>query len=146
MGVVFPTKIRRICAPGDDLSARVIVVGLDSAGKTTLVQRFKNLVELQLNSGAAFLDKIITQPTCVFEVQTVAPRLAPLPLTLWDLGGQEKTRSLWRFYLTDVQGRRNANERVLRHSSQWGKRCRVMTLPEHACRVAPEIERRVQTY
>ncbi|UJR09520.1 hypothetical protein I4U23_013758 [Adineta vaga] len=104
MGIVFPTKFKRICAPYDDLSARIIIVGLDSAGKSTIVQRFKNLVELQLNRYTPYIENITTEPTCVFHVETIYPRLAPLPLTLWDLGGHEKIRELWRFYLPGVQG------------------------------------------
>ena len=104
MGIVFPTRIKRICAPTDEISARVIIVGLDSSGKSTLVQRFKNLVELQLNTHAKFVENITTEPTCVYQVETIYPRLAPLALTLWDLSGQEKARTLWRFYLTGVQG------------------------------------------
>lgn len=104
MGVVFPSKISRICSVYEETAARVIVVGLDSAGKTTLVQRFKNLSDLQLNTRASFIDNIPTEPTLVYLVETIYPRLAPLALNLWDLGGNEKTRELWRFYLTGVQG------------------------------------------
>lgn len=104
MGIVFSSKIRRICSPYEESSARVLIVGLDSAGKSTLVQRFKNLVDLQLDTKASYVDHIITEPTFVYQVETVYPRLAPIALTLWDLGGQEKTRELWRFYLTGVQG------------------------------------------
>ncbi|CAF0933530.1 unnamed protein product [Adineta steineri] len=104
MGIIFPTKIRRICTLYNESSARVVVIGLDSSGKTTLVQRFKNLVDLQFNLNASFIQHFITEPTFVYQVETIYPRLAPLALTLWDLGGEEKTRTLWRFYLTGVQG------------------------------------------
>jgi len=105
MGIIFPNRIRRICSSYDESSARVLILGLDSAGKSTLLRRFKNLVDLQLDTKAAFIDHIPTEPTFVYDVETVYPRLAPLALNLWDLGGQEKTRELWRFYFTGVQGR-----------------------------------------
>lgn len=105
MGIIFPTKIRKICSPYEETSARVLIVGLDSAGKTTLVQRFKNLVDLQLDTKSYFIDYIPTEPTFVYQVETVYPRLAPIALNLWDLGGQEKTRELWKFYLTGIQGK-----------------------------------------
>ena len=104
MGVIFPKRIRHICSSYDESSARVLILGLDSAGKSTLLKRFKNLVDLQLDTKASFIDYIPTEPTFVYDVETVYPRLAPLALNLWDLGGQEKTRELWRFYLTGVQG------------------------------------------
>ena len=104
MGVVFSNRLRGICFVNEKSSARIIIVGLDSAGKSTLVQRFKNLVDLQLNKNASFIEHIITEPTFVYHIETIYPRLAPLPLNLWDLGGQEKTRELWRFYLTKAQG------------------------------------------
>ncbi|CAF1203240.1 unnamed protein product [Rotaria sordida] len=104
MGVVLSSKIRHICSPYDEPSARIIIIGLNSAGKTTLVQRFKNLVDLQLNIHASFIEHIKTEPTFVYQIETVHPRLAPLAFNIWDLGGQEKTRELWRFYLTGIQG------------------------------------------
>ncbi|CAF3291267.1 unnamed protein product [Rotaria sp. Silwood2] len=104
MGVVFPSTIRRICSPYDEPSVRVVIIGLDSAGKTTLVQRFKNLVDLQIDTHASFIESITTEPTFVYQIETVSPRLSPVAFNLWDLGGQEKTRELWRFYLTGIQG------------------------------------------
>jgi len=115
MGIIFPNTIRRICSPYEESSARILIVGLDSAGKSTLVKRFKNLVDLQLDTKASFIENIPTEPTFVYEVETVYPRLAPLALNLWDLGGQEKTRELWRFYLTGVQGMKRT-KRVYRFS------------------------------
>ncbi|CAF4012822.1 unnamed protein product, partial [Rotaria sp. Silwood1] len=103
MGVVVSSKIRQICSPYDEPSARIIIVGLDSAGKTTLVQRFKNLVDLQLDIHASFIESITTEPTFVYQVENIYPRLSPISFNIWDLGGQEKTRELWKFYLTDIQ-------------------------------------------
>ena len=113
MGIILPNRIRQICSPYEETSARILILGLDSSGKTTLVQRFKNLVDLQLNTHASFIDHIPTSPTFVYHIETIYPRLAPIALTLWDLGGQEKSRELWRFYLTGVQGRLIESEECL---------------------------------
>jgi GTPase SAR1 family protein len=107
MGVVVSKKIKRICSGEDSPAARILIVGLDSAGKSTLVQRFKNLVDIQLSKSTDFIEHITTEPTPVYQVETIYPRLTPLALNLWDLGGQEKARDLWRFYLTGVQGMDN---------------------------------------
>ena len=80
------------------------MVGLDSAGKSTILARFKNLVDRQSNPNVAFLERIDTIPTFVYRVETIYPRLAPLALNVWDLGGQEKTRELWKYYTTGVEG------------------------------------------
>jgi small GTP-binding protein len=104
MGMIFPKKIRRSCFSYEESSARILIVGLDSAGKSTLIARFKNLVDLQLNTKASYVEHIITEPTFVYQVDTIYPRHAPIALNLWDLGGQKKTRELWRFYLVDVEG------------------------------------------
>jgi small GTP-binding protein len=104
MGIIFSRKIKRICSFYEQASARILIVGLDSVGKSTLVARFKNLVDLQLNTKASYIEHIITEPTFVYQVETVYPRHAPIALNLWDLGGQERTRELWRFYLTGVEG------------------------------------------
>lgn len=66
--------------------AQVVMMGLDSAGKTTLLYKLKGhqLVE--------------TQPTVGFNVE---PLEAPgqVRLTLWDVGGQSPLRASWKDYL-----------------------------------------------
>eukprot|EP00403_Amphidinium_massartii_P010694 CAMPEP_0178430636 /NCGR_PEP_ID=MMETSP0689_2-20121128/31425_1 /TAXON_ID=160604 /ORGANISM="Amphidinium massartii, Strain CS-259" /LENGTH=229 /DNA_ID=CAMNT_0020052505 /DNA_START=62 /DNA_END=749 /DNA_ORIENTATION=+ len=71
--------------------ARLLMVGLDAAGKTTILYRLK-------------LDQIVTTlPTVGFNVETVEYK--NLRLTVWDLGGQEKIRrKLWRQYYFGTQG------------------------------------------
>ncbi len=64
------------------------MLGLDSAGKTTILYSLK-------------LDEIInTIPTIGFNVETVNYR--NLNLTIWDVGGQEKIRKLWRHYFNNI--------------------------------------------
>merc|ERR1712241_645189 len=63
---------------------RILMVGLDAAGKTTILYKFK-LGEV-----------VTTMGTIGFNVETVEYR--NLSLTVWDVGGQDKIRPLWRYY------------------------------------------------
>ena len=71
--------------------ARILMVGLDAAGKTTI------LYKLKLN------ETVSTIPTIGFNVETVSP-CKGLTFTVWDVGGQEKIRPLWRHYFQNIQG------------------------------------------
>lgn len=64
------------------------MLGLDAAGKTTI------LYQLKLNSI------VNTIPTIGFNVESVEYK--NLNLTIWDVGGQEKIRQLWRHYYNNV--------------------------------------------
>jgi small GTP-binding protein len=63
---------------------RVLMLGLDAAGKTTVLYKLK-LGEL-----------VTTIPTIGFNVEHVKYR--NLEMTLWDVGGQDKIRPLWKHY------------------------------------------------
>ena len=68
--------------------ANIIMLGLDSAGKTTLLYKLK-------------LDTIVsTIPTVGFNVENV--KYKSLNMTIWDIGGQEKIRPLWRHYYNNI--------------------------------------------
>jgi small GTP-binding protein len=57
-------------------------IGLDGAGKTTILYKLK-------------LGEIVTTiPTIGFNVDTITYK--SLALTVWDIGGQERIRMLWR--------------------------------------------------
>jgi len=64
--------------------ARVVMVGLDAAGKTTL------LYKLKLNEA------VRTIPTIGFNVENVQHK--NVNFTVWDVGGQDKIRRLWHHY------------------------------------------------
>lgn len=64
--------------------SRVILLGLDAAGKTTILY--------QLSLG----EKIVTLPTVGFNVETVTYK--NIDFTVWDVGGQDKIRGLWKHY------------------------------------------------
>ena len=70
--------------------ARILMLGLDAAGKTTIVYKLK-LGEV-LNSI----------PTIGFNVETV--EFKNIKFNVWDVGGQDKIRVLWRHYYPGTQG------------------------------------------
>mmetsp|Transcript_56778 Transcript_56778/g.114023 ORF Transcript_56778/g.114023 Transcript_56778/m.114023 type:complete len:255 (+) Transcript_56778:93-857(+) len=70
--------------------ARLVMVGLDAAGKTTILHRLR-------------LGEVVeTVPTIGFNVETV--EYGRLSMTIWDVGGQEQLRRLWRHYYSGTQG------------------------------------------
>merc|ERR1712203_175294 len=69
---------------------RILMVGLDAAGKTTI------LYELKLG------EIVTTIPTIGFNVETVEYK--NICFTVWDVGGQDKIRPLWRHYFQNTQG------------------------------------------
>ncbi|KAL7572635.1 hypothetical protein ACA910_010386 [Epithemia clementina (nom. ined.)] len=69
---------------------RLLMLGLDGAGKTTVLYKLK-LAEV-----------VTTIPTIGFNVETVQYR--NLSFTVWDVGGQHKIRPLWRHYFDGSQG------------------------------------------
>ncbi|XP_055340142.1 uncharacterized protein LOC129589407 [Paramacrobiotus metropolitanus] len=62
----------------------ILMVGLDNAGKTTV------LFKLRLG------EVVCTIPTIGFNVETVSYK--NLNFTVWDVGGQERLRPLWHHY------------------------------------------------
>mmetsp|Transcript_49197 Transcript_49197/g.100454 ORF Transcript_49197/g.100454 Transcript_49197/m.100454 type:complete len:183 (+) Transcript_49197:226-774(+) len=66
--------------------ARILLVGLDGAGKTTLLYKFK------LN------ETVTTIPTIGFNTEEV--QYKNIRFSMWDVGGQEKIRALWKHYYT----------------------------------------------
>ncbi|CAE7237114.1 ARF1 [Symbiodinium pilosum] len=66
------------------------MLGLDAAGKTTILYKLK-------------LSQVVTTiPTVGFNVETVEYR--NINFTVWDIGGQDKIRKLWRYYLQGTDG------------------------------------------
>lgn len=70
---------------------RVLMLGLDAAGKTTILYKLKCSETVQ------------TIPTIGFNVETITP-VPGLTLTVWDVGGQERLRALWRHYYVGTEG------------------------------------------
>ncbi|XP_013790236.1 ADP-ribosylation factor 1-like [Limulus polyphemus] len=69
---------------------RILMVGLDAAGKTTILYKLK------------LGDIVTTIPTIGFNVETVEYK--NICFTVWDIGGQDKIRPLWRYYFQNTQG------------------------------------------
>ena len=63
---------------------RIIFIGLDAAGKTTILYK--------LHLG----EVVHTIPTVGFNVETVGYK--NIEMTCWDIGGQKKIRPLWQHY------------------------------------------------
>ncbi|CAM0955989.1 unnamed protein product [Alopecurus aequalis] len=67
---------------------RVVMLGLDAAGKTTILYK--------LHIG----EVLSTVPTIGFNVEKV--QYKNVVFTVWDVGGQEKLRPLWRHYFNNT--------------------------------------------
>lgn len=90
MGVIL-SKISCIFESLRNDPARILLLGLDSVGKTTILYR------MHLNQG------IHTIPTIGFNVETLEP-IEGLRLHVWDIGGQDKLRGIWKFYIKNCEG------------------------------------------
>eukprot|EP00747_Dinoflagellata_sp_TGD_P164826 gnl/TRDRNA2_/TRDRNA2_185295_c0_seq1.p1 gnl/TRDRNA2_/TRDRNA2_185295_c0~~gnl/TRDRNA2_/TRDRNA2_185295_c0_seq1.p1 ORF type:complete len:238 (-),score=38.07 gnl/TRDRNA2_/TRDRNA2_185295_c0_seq1:257-970(-) len=78
---------------GAKRSLRILMVGLDAAGKTTILYKLR-LGEVET-----------TIPTIGFNVETVEYQSATkiTSFTSWDVGGRDKIRPLWRHYYRNTQ-------------------------------------------
>jgi len=69
---------------------RILMCGLDASGKTTCLYKLK-------------LGEIVTTiPTIGFNVETV--KYKNINFTMWDVGGPDKIRPLWRHYYNNTEG------------------------------------------
>ena len=69
---------------------RILMIGLDNAGKTTVLYKLK-------------LGEVVTTlPTMGFNVETV--KYNNISFTVWDVGCQTKMRPLWQHYFERTQG------------------------------------------
>ena len=69
---------------------RILMVGLDAAGKTTILYKLK-------------LGEVVTTiPTIGFNVEEVEYK--NIRFNVWDVGGQDKIRPLWRHYYQNTNG------------------------------------------
>lgn len=89
-----------------DTPIHLVILGLDSAGKSTVLYQLK------------FRQYILTTPTIGFNYEKI--RFAPAPdvsaanpsvsaaqgitFDVWDVGGQDKVRPLWRSYSRSTDG------------------------------------------
>ncbi|CAL6088802.1 ADP-ribosylation_factor 1 [Hexamita inflata] len=78
----FCTKCKKV------QEVRVLMLGLGGSGKTALLYQWK-LGEL-----------ITTIPTIGLNIEQV--KIKNISLNIWDVGGQERMRPLWRHYLSSI--------------------------------------------
>ena len=87
MGLAFTKIWQRLVGKTE---MRILMVGLDAAGKTTILYKLK-------------LGEVVTPiPTIGFNVEEVTYK--NISFHVWDVGGQDKIRQLWRHYYTNTQG------------------------------------------
>eukprot|EP01134_Creolimax_fragrantissima_P006656 CFRG6656T1 len=85
MGGYFSSLFGRLFGENE---VRVLILGLDGAGKTTILYR------LQVG------EVVTTIPTIGFNVETVTYK--NLKFQVWDLGGQTSIRPYWRCYYANT--------------------------------------------
>lgn len=86
MGNVFSSILGKLW--GGKKEIRILILGLDGAGKTTI------LYKLQLG------EVVKTKPTIGFNVETL--KYKNIAINMWDLGGQTSIRPYWRCYYADT--------------------------------------------
>jgi len=89
MGLFMSTMWNRLSAMIGKEEMSILMVGLDAAGKTTILYKFR-------------LGEVVTTiPTIGFNVETVEYR--NISFTVWDIGGQDRIRPLWNHYFRSAQ-------------------------------------------
>lgn len=83
--------LKEVLSTFSERHAKILMLGLDGAGKTTV------LYKLKLN------ETVSTIPTIGFNVESVQP-VKNVTFTVWDVGGQDKIRPLWRHYFVGCEG------------------------------------------
>jgi GTPase SAR1 family protein len=69
---------------------RCLMLGLDAAGKTTVIYKLK------------LGEHVTTIPTIGFIVETIEYK--GFNMNMWDVGGQDRIKALWRHYFHNTQG------------------------------------------
>ena len=87
MGFIFSKLWSTLISKKD---VRILMIGLDAAGKTSILYQMK-MAEL-----------VKTIPTIGFNVEQLDYK--GLRFTIWDVGGQDKIRILWKHYYQNSDG------------------------------------------
>uniref|UniRef100_A0A7S2DEW5 Uncharacterized protein n=1 Tax=Octactis speculum TaxID=3111310 RepID=A0A7S2DEW5_9STRA len=83
MGIIFSRVFQSIFGSKE---VRILILGLDNAGKTTILYKLQNETDEEIN----------TIPTIGFNVETL--KYKNIKFQVWDLGGQTSIRPYWRCY------------------------------------------------
>ena len=75
MGMIFSTVMNKLFG---NTQSRISMVGLDAAGKTTIMYKLK------------FGEDVTTVPTLGFNVEEIV--FQNITMTVWDIGGQKAIR------------------------------------------------------
>ncbi|KRT85424.1 ADP ribosylation factor, partial [Oryctes borbonicus] len=84
----FLTVLRKMKQKEKEI--RILMLGLDNAGKTTILKKFNGE------------DINTISPTLGFNIKTLEHR--GFKLNMWDVGGQKSLRSYWRNYFECTDG------------------------------------------
>ena len=108
---------------------RILMVGLDAAGKTTILYKLKlgdvvttiptigfNVETVEYKS-IRWIDSVIMYIVLYYQIISLSNTIishfrsylffffhSPFRFTVWDVGGQDKIRNLWRHYYANTQG------------------------------------------
>ena len=74
----------------EEREMRILMLGLDGAGKTTVVRK---LLERDVN---------VIEPTLGFNIDTV--QFDAYNVNVWDVGGQKSIRTFWKNYFERTEG------------------------------------------
>jgi ADP-ribosylation factor protein 1 len=86
---LFPLESQMHCQLNCKIEARLLMLGLGNSGKTTILYKIK------LN------EEVATIPTIGFNVETLTHN--NVDLTIWDVGGSDRIRILWRHYYANTK-------------------------------------------
>ncbi|XP_055612270.1 ADP-ribosylation factor 1-like [Uranotaenia lowii] len=87
MGNIFANLFNKLFG---NIEERIVMVGLDAAGKTTILYKLK--------TG----EIITTIPTIGFNVETI--QYNNVSFNVWDLTSADKLRPLWKHYVQEARG------------------------------------------
>ena len=85
------TELVMGCVHGSDKSKKILLLGLDCAGKTTILWSLKLKESIDTNR---------LTPTIGYNVELDRE----LNMTLWDVAGQNQVRQHWRYFLAATDG------------------------------------------
>ena len=93
MGILFSRVFQSLFGSKE---VRILILGLDNAGKTTILYKLQNEAEDE---------EVMTIPTIGFNVETL--QYKNIKFQVWDLGGQTSIRPYWRCYYQNTNAVRS---------------------------------------
>ena len=81
-----------------DMNFKLVMIGLDSAGKTTILYKMK----LDQQAKSENPQGVATVPTIGYNLEEF--EVKNVKIKVWDLSGQERMRPAWKYYFEHVNG------------------------------------------